>query len=357
MILKCILALKSPVGSLLLLISSCFLFSFLFTSFTAEPNSQLTASVKQQFMQDLNHLQHQAKDFTHQVNALQQKGSLNQAQEAFHRVKRAYKQVEYLVEYLDPEVAKSLNGAPLPKVLVEEANYQTLAFQKPSFRTFPPHGLQVLEELLFSEDSISEEQVKEAIVLAYDLEVKINLFQNSLAHQSLTPKQLLDSQREELLRVMTMGITGFDAPGAGQELPNCAVALKPVLAIAEQQAEIYNEENTSYAANAAHKLKQAITYLQQHPNFDTFDRLYFIREMLDPAYAALTALQQQVLQTGSSVAKPVNDKAMSLFSANFLQTAYYAKQDRQQTKPELIELGKTLFFDPLLSANNKRSCA
>jgi hypothetical protein len=44
------------------------------------------------------------------------------------------------------------------------------------------------------------------------------------------------------------------------------------------------------------------------------------------------------------LSKPVNDKAQSLFDNDFLQSGYYAKQDHH-TDPDLIKLGKYLFFD------------
>ncbi|WP_190277554.1 cytochrome c peroxidase [Adhaeribacter rhizoryzae] len=346
-----------PLRSLLLIISTTLFLSVLLTSFTSEPQNQEVIIIKQTFEQDIAALQQQAKNFTKKINLLKEnKSSLAESRQAFYKVKIAYKQVEYLLEYLDPELAKSLNGAPLPKVLIEEANYLTVPFAKPSFRTFPPQGLQVLEELLFAED-VSPENTKEAIVLAYALESKLGLFQNSLPNQSLTTKQLLESLREELVRVMTLGITGFDAPAAGHELTNCAVALQPILTA----VKLFNKDASGAGANysqlAAQKLEAAIRYLNKHPDFDTFDRLYFIREILDPAYGALTNLQEQVLPESVSTLKPVNNKAISLFSPNFLEAGYYAKQDRQDQKPELIQLGKTLFFDPLLSDNNKRSCA
>lgn len=349
--------LTSPTRSLLLLISTSLFLSVLLTSFTTEPQNQEVIIVKQTFEQDVAALKQQANAFTQTINLLKEnKRSLTEAQQAFYGVKTAYKRVEYLLEYLDPELAKSLNGAPLPKVLIEEANYLTVSFAKPSFRTFPPHGLQVLEELLFAEN-ISPEIIKEAVVLAYALEGKIGLFQNSLHNQSLTTKQLLESLREELVRVMTMGITGFDAPAAGHELANSAVALQPLLTAVKLFEKNASGNQKYYCQQAAQKLEQAINYLKQHPDFDTFNRLYFIREILDPAYADLTNLQQQILPETTSTLKPVNDKTNSLFSPNFLQAGYYAKQDRQEQKPELIHLGKTLFFDPLLSDNNKRSCA
>ncbi|GAB3540495.1 cytochrome c peroxidase [Pontibacter brevis] len=350
---------KRNLMSALLLICMGLFVSVVLTSFKAEtviPN-QVASTVRQSLIQDMADFQQLTQLLKEALEVADKKQvSVKQLQGAFYEVKQGYKKVEYLVEYLDPTLAKKVNGAPLPKVLIEEANYQTLHFQKPSVRTFPPEGLQVLEELLFAEE-LDREKMKEAVILAYALQEEVSLVANSLHYQPFTDKQVLESLREELVRIMTMGITGFDAPAAGREIAYAAVALQPVLDAAQQYEHPTSGRAKEYSSKAVQQLQQAMAYLQQHPDFDTFDRLHFIRELADPAYASLTALQQELLPTAASIAKPVNDHANSLFSADFLQAAYFAKQDRKEQKPQLVELGKVLFFDPVLSANNERSCA
>ncbi|WP_345162735.1 cytochrome-c peroxidase [Pontibacter saemangeumensis] len=343
----------------LLLMSMCLFAGIVLTSFKTETvrTNQVADTVRQSLIADMSKLKQQSQLLAVTLELLmQEQASLEQAQEAFYQVKQAYKKVEYMAEYLDPELAKRINGAPLPKVLVEEVNYQTLHFQKPSVRTFPPEGLQVLEELVFAEE-VEPVIAKEAIVLAHGLQDAVSLLSGSLYQQPLSDKQILESLREQLVRVVAMGITGFDAPAAGCELAHVALALQPVLHAAQLYDSSLSGKAKTYSSKAVEQLQQAVLYLQQHPAFDTFDRLYFTRELADLAYAALTALQQELLPTAASVHKPVNDHASSLFSADFLQAAYFAKQDRREQKPELIELGKVLFFDPVLSANNERSCA
>jgi cytochrome c peroxidase len=95
-----------------------------------------------------------------------------------------------------------------------------------------------------------------------------------------------------------------------------------------------------------------IVGIQEDPDFDSFDRMYFIRELGDPAYGALTSLQKALnINSGGKIfyIKPVNDEVNSLFDVNFLHPGYYSKQDQQQSNPELKNLGKILFFDPILS--------
>lgn len=350
---------KRTLMSVLLLMGTCLFLSVLLSSFRAETaNFDFASSaVGQSFRKDMATLEQQSQQLTQTLELFSQgRVSHEQVQDAYYQTKQAYKKVEYLIEYLDPESAKKINGAPLPKVLIEEANYQTLAFQKPSVRTFPPEGLQVMEELLFAEEA-EQGMAKEAVVLAFALREEVALVANSLHNQPLTDKQILESLREELVRLMAMGITGFDAPAAGHEIAHAALALQPVLQAAQLYDAAASGKAKAYSSKAVKHLQQGVQYLQQHPAFETFDRLHFTRELADPAYAALTALQQELLPSAASVSKPVNDQASSLFSADFLQAAYFAKQDRKEQKPELVELGQVLFFDPVLSANNERSCA
>jgi cytochrome c peroxidase len=319
-----------------------------------------SATVRQQLLRDVSVLQAHTARFVAVLQLLgRHQATLPQAQEAFRATKSAYKRTEYLTEYLDPELAKRLNGAPLPKVVVTEADYLALGRREPQFITLPPEGLQVLEEMLFAPDAPDG---AEAIALVEKLEEGLTRFAANVQHQPLTNQQVLGSLQEEMLRVMTMGITGFDAPAAGSEMAFAADALAPVLAVAETFAQTNSGSGPAQAAGqeAVASLKKVISYLQQHPDFDSFDRLYFLREIANPAYGRLVALQAAALppiDAEARLTKPVNDQATGLFDQNFLRAAYYAKQDRREPLPAQIELGRLLFFDPVLSSNNQRACA
>src|SRR3712207_6040977 len=96
---------KNRIYSALLFISTSLLLGVLLTAFTSEPEKKATLLVKEMFLQDMARLQQQSKQLTRTMNLLQKKKvTLAQGQKAFHQVKAAYKQVEYLIEYLDPEL-------------------------------------------------------------------------------------------------------------------------------------------------------------------------------------------------------------------------------------------------------------
>ena len=57
----------------------------------------------------------------------------------------------------------------------------------------------------------------------------------------------------------------------------------------------------------------------------------------------------------SRLPRPYNEKAKNIFANNFLNPGFYSGVD--PTQKDLIALGKTLFYDPVLSGNDKRACA
>ena len=53
----------------------------------------------------------------------------------------------------------------------------------------------------------------------------------------------------------------------------------------------------------------------------------------------------------------VNYSANNIFSDDLLNPFFYTEQVESQYNEKVVELGKYLFFDPILSENNERSCA
>ena len=361
------MTIKAKIGKTgflsILLVLSVFLFlNVLLSSFKMELlKLPVTEVIKNNFLTDIKGLIIRSESLKSTLELYRQKQATHvQVKESFMELKRAYKRTEYLLEYLDPELAKQLNGPPIPKVVVERQPYLALNNTVPVFTTYPPQGLQVVEELLFTEE-LNQQIAGEALSLVFHFEDRVKLFANSLNHQSLTDKQLIESLREQVIRAITLGVTGFDIPAAEPDLELTAISLEPVVKV----LDLYHEDEgsdlvRSEITKGRELVRRSILYLKEHNDFNQFDRLYFIREFADPAYGALSRLQHlhgNADNKKQDYSEAVNDKAHSLFSKAFLQPAFYAKQDQANLNPELVQLGKFLFFDPVISSNNKRSCA
>jgi cytochrome c peroxidase len=106
-------------------------------------------------------------------------------------------------------------------------------------------------------------------------------------------------------------------------------------------------------------LQEKIIYLKNaiaRNTFENLDRWQIYNQFYLPI---LRDLQQHFPQ---NLPKYIHNQVgqnlfeSNLFSENFLNTSFYAKKP-QNTDSQLIDLGEILFFDPLLSQNNKRACA
>lgn len=266
---------------------------------------------------------------------------------AFLQVRKEYKQLEYLLEYFDPEGVKDyLNGAPLLKI---ERN-------TPDMRIQEPRGLQVIEEILYGDD-VSENyaQLAEEIELLNTHYKNLELFQQK---QYISERNIFEAARLQLIRVASLGITGFDTPGSGNALEDAKNSLAPLLTI----ARAYKPQMAAETANDLEKaIRDAINYMEVNNDFDTFNRYEFIKQYLNPAFKLLKEAQLQLgietVYEVSSQKMPLNYLADNLFDADLINVDYFsAAADKGINYPK-AELGKYLFFDPVLSANNKRACA
>jgi cytochrome c peroxidase len=102
-------------------------------------------------------------------------------------------------------------------------------------------------------------------------------------------------------------------------------------------------------------LEKSLHYLNQHPDFDTFDRLEFLTDYALPLQTHLGKLIRsygEELNTGGNL----NYSAEHLFSSNALNAAGFDSQELHSGAAE-IALGRRLFMDPSISGNSAVSCA
>lgn len=275
------------------------------------------------------------------------KKTVDELKTEFIKARADYKQTEFLLEYFGGQSVKDhINGAPLPKI---ERN-------SPDMLVLEPHGLQVIEEILFSDDVANNKKElfaeTQRILTRYK---EINAFQQN---QAITERNLFEAARLELIRIVTLGITGFDTPGSGNALEDAKNALRPLLKL----EEVYHKQiDAEIASQLEAKLQGAEKYLMAYKDFDEFDRFYFIKEYINPAFKLFSDAHLQLgIETIYEVRKdmyPLNYLADDIFANDFLNPHYFSISGDKEHQPEKVKLGKILFFDPVLSSNNKRSCA
>ncbi|MEX6689173.1 cytochrome c peroxidase [Danxiaibacter flavus] len=258
------------------------------------------------------------------------------AKQALKQCRLQYKGIEFLMEYFFKSAAVIYNGPP--KFEVEEPYME---YQEPT-------GLQVIEGLLFekitNESKVSlREQADIVYSSAKDLTATIFGFK-------ATDNQILESIKLELIRINTLGITGYDAPLLKTGIEESEAAFQSIQYVLSVFAEVNSNDSVGIY------LSGSIKYLQDHPGFDDFDRLTFLTEYALPLERNIHKLINEKHLELNTSAGILNYDAGDLFNDDVININAFPSSDTINNQ-HLVQLGKKLFFEKALSANNKISCA
>ena len=271
---------------------------------------------------------------------LNNQATLIALQEAVANTRLSYKKVEFLLEYYYPSyIEEHINGAPLLHIARNEAGASVI----------PPEGLQVLDELVFADDAKEE---------ASEISAQTQMLQNAyielyagFLQKEILDIELIEAARLELVRIFTLGVTGFDTPGSLNALPEAQAALQSLqefvlpLCAESEKTDVKNLFGT------------ALSFVKNAKDFNTFDRLTFYKEAISPLYAKLLAVQKRLPDPRSFVPPTGwNRNSDQFFKDDFLDPYFYTELKKQDDSEALRALGKKLFNDKSLSASSKFSC-
>lgn len=249
-----------------------------------------------------------------------------------------YKQIESFLEYFFRSSATIYNRPP--KFEAEEPNMEYQA----------PIGFQLIESLLYDTHPDQKSLLEQASAVesaAADLPALLYDFKG-------TDPQLLESLRIELIRIITLDITGYEAPLLKSGIRESAIALQSFA----DQLQPYLQPGDSRSDSLHLYTQTAITLLQTAKDFDSFDRIKFLKEAALPLQRRLALfIREKNLYLNTS--KALNYDAGDIFNPAALKPAP-AAETANPTNPEqtdLIAAGRQLFFNPALSTNQQKSCA
>ena len=264
----------------------------------------------------------------------------------YQNVRKHYKEWEYIADWLDPVFIKDqLNGVPLPKL--EQNTFGLNVIQ--------PLGIQVVDELIYDDSMLVH--LDDLNTQLKKIDVSLDQYQNFKIHDA----DVFIAARMTLIRMFAMGSTGFDVPGSLSALDD----LKNI-------ASVLNSDISKYRTSLESKdkmlsdsmfdlLSKQVSYLSRQKDFNGFDRFEYLKSYINPLFSMLLRAHVKLefeLPSEIKVRKmAVNYMATDIFSADLLDVAYYLDMPSKFRNSKTVELGKLLFFDPILSANNQRACA
>ncbi len=285
-------------------------------------------------------------------SALQSEEDLQQIRKRIAAARLKLKNLDIWLRYFEPNAYRLING-PLP------VEWETEVFEK--FE--PPHrregaGLTVAE-LYMDEKGF----VKDTLInLIKKSRAAIRTFEaDSITSQLNDYSHFFLANRLFLLNLAAIYTTGFECPDKSHVIPE-------LLSMLEGTEKIYDQFNQSFPATPLEKeylglYEKMILFVKEQPtDFSRFDHFRFIRDYVNPLFAInqhyINAYNVRSINNNDYT---LNNRDNSIFDKSLYtpqsSKGIYSLIDDPKTLNEISHIGKLLFYDPILSANNMRSCA
>lgn len=268
------------------------------------------------------------------------------------KARKSLKGMDFWLRYLEPISYKQVNG-PLP------VEWETEVFEKFEAPYKRPGAGLTLAELYLDEEQINKDALQE-LIRASMRAMQVYRADSITKHLSAHDHFYL-CNRLFLLNLAAIYTTGFECPDTSRVIPELKDMLKNVYGI----YTVFNESFSDKAlpANYLELYKQAIGFVaKQENNYLAFDHFTFIKDYINPLFS----LNQQLIRdykvsSKSNVDYSLNKNSASIFSKDLYRgqnpKGLFMRVYDKEALAEIEKIGKLLFYDPILSGNNLRSCA
>ncbi len=283
------------------------------------------------------------------IVALQSMQNLHNLQELkanYKEARKYYKHIEFFVEYNSNVEAKyNINGALVPKFDQEYGN-----------ETKYPNGFQKIEEIIFSatQPLINNVELKNNLNNLTNAFISLKNYYSSIL---LDDELLAEMMQVQLYRIVALNLNGYDATisKAGiTESVDCLMGLQQVLkAFTPTNVTEINLSNAVY-----NELEKAISTLLKNKDYDSFERLPFIANCMNPLNKGIILWHNATGMPWSSRKQALNLQQPYLFTEAALNKNYFSIYFNDTANQNLqAQLGKKIFFDKSFSANKKIACS
>jgi len=262
-------------------------------------------------------------------------------QQSFQELRRLYKQMEWAVAYFMPGTARFTNGPALDEIEMEENT------------VLEAEGLQVLEEKIYP--AVDTADKTEILRMIKKLSNKSQNIDTYFGVNTISPSQLMDALRNQVFRITTLGITGFDTPVSGTALTEALWSLESLSDLLVRSKDLLKQH--AMVDTVCSHIAAAAQVLAVAKDSKDFNYLAFIQTHLNRISTDVLQLRVKAGIQPVAVTKAVRDDAATLFEeSSFNPDAFVPGSEYKQTAAKAL-LGKTLFSDNILSGDGSRSCA
>jgi cytochrome c peroxidase len=262
------------------------------------------------------------------------------------------KNIDFWLRYFEPNAYRKING-PLP---VEWENEVFEKFEPPYRREGA--GLS-LAEISLGQKPLIKDSILELIKKSRNA---IKTFEaDSITRQLNSYSHFFLANRLFLLNLAAIYTTGFDCPDSNQVVPELQSMLRGIGVIYDSYNQNFPE--TQLTKDYLDIYEKTISFVNLQPvAFSAFDRFDFIKDYVNPLFA----LNQKFINDYNVTSINFNDYTLNNDAKSIFDKSLYASQsikglysmvEDEKTLSEIRYIGKLLFYDPILSGNNLRSCA
>ena len=273
------------------------------------------------------------------LDSLNETNEIEKKKTLYLRARKSFKLLEPILAYSDKHNYKSLNA---PNILIVRGE------ESLDTKVLNPIGFQVIEEVLY-EDRLDTLALKNLVDVT---SARLKLIHNNL-HLQLKAYHIIWLVRDQIIRIATTGITGFDSPVLNQSLLESSYTyetLKQLIKLNNKKfssKEIYNKVLKSF--------EEAQIALKR--DFNLFDRFDFIKKHTDFQLKLLVEIQNDWNVT-FPFELALSNRMNTLFDEASFNRTFFSdpNNDTSQIKKK-IAFGKALFNDRSLSKDHSMSCA
>ena len=261
------------------------------------------------------------------------------------RARMEYKAIEpFVITYL-PGDARILNKV----IIVEMEDDDEIGSY------IIPHGFQYIEKLLYSDSVVYlRKKLKEEVELLYSVVVNLNV---SVSYLDIHERDVFEAMQMHLVRQFMLGFANFETSYSRTALAESAATISYYKEFFQRTFPYPDEHHVNVFNDLYLTIDSAVQYLNKfksgtEPDYFSFYSGYYI-----PLSDRLDQMRKLFTSNNIYNTTAINYQIRSVFDSGAFNSNFFLKPAKPTSRNAVVELGHTLFFDPVLSANNLRACA
>lgn len=333
-----------------LIFVAIFVCSISILSFKKPQNYKLYANRYSTKLVEFNYDQKKLVDFIAQAN-LNNTTVKEQIKQQINDVRIGLKSVDFWLRYFDPISYRKING-PLP---VEWETEVFEKFEKPYRREGA--GL-TLAALYLDEPDTKKDSL--LYLLTESIAATNAYLTDSISKQLQSHHHFFLANRLFLLNLAAVYTTGFECPDTTRIIPELKLMLDDVGSIYKNFNESFTDTRLSVEFISLYDA--AVAFVNSQPDsYTLFDHFTFLKDFVNPLFGMNQKLiRAQKVFSKSYVDYSLNNQSTSIFNKDIYfgqntKGIFLRVTDAKQLA-EIENIGRLLFYDPILSVNNQRSC-